>query len=287
MMLGSALQQTVSKLSTNDIEDAHLEARVLLSHVLKRSPVDIYTEPEYNLSQEQEQGLQQLVERRLQREPSAYLINHKEFYGSNFYVDHRVLIPRPETELLVEETLKFIHGNIINHIQSTKPLVIADIGTGCGNIAISLALNINNVKIYAVDISPSALEVAIINCKLHKATDRIILLQGNLLEPLPEAAHLMVANLPYITTSELAKLSPEIYYFEPMVALDGGGEGLDLINQLLKQVKQKNHPCHLLIEIGAGQEQLIATLIEKHLPHATFEFIPDSNGIKRVIKINT
>lgn len=287
MTSSNALQETASTLSINNIEDAHLEARVLLGHVLKQSPTDLYSKTEYSLSPEQEQRLQQLIKRRLHREPSAYLINHKEFYGLDFYVDHRVLIPRPETELLVEEALKFVQNNISNPLHSIKPLVIADIGTGCGNIAISLALNSNNTKIYAVDISPSALEVAALNCNIHNVTDRIILLQGNLLEPLTETVDLIVANLPYIVTSELAQLSPEILHFEPMAALDGGKQGLDHIDQLLNQGKERiHHSCHILLEIGDSQEQPVAALVKEHLPNATFDFIPDWNSTKRIIEIN-
>ncbi len=287
MISGIALQRTTSTLSINNIEDAHLEARILLSHVLQQSPTDLYSKPEYSLSPEQQQKLQELVKRRLQREPSAYLINHKEFFGLDFHVDHSALIPRPETELLVEETLKFVQSHINNLVDLVKPLVIADIGTGCGNIAISLALNSNDTKIYAVDISPSALEVASLNCHTHNVTDQIILLQGNLLEPLTETVDVIVANLPYIPTPELAKLSPEIHNFEPMIALDGGRQGLDHIGQLLRQAKEKiHHSCRILLEIGADQEKSVATLITEHLPNATFEFIPDWNGIKRIIGIN-
>ena len=276
--MGNTLQQIAKTLRINNIEDAHVEARMLLGHILHRSPAGLYSEPEYSLNDEQKQGLEQLVERRLQREPSAYITNCREFYGINFYVDHRVLIPRPETELLVEEALKFA--------QPEKPLVIADIGTGCGNIAISLVLHMSNARMYAVDISASALEVAGINCILHKVTDRVILLQGNLLEPLTEPVDLIVANLPYIATPELMQLSPEIYCFEPPEALDGGTKGLNLINQLLRQVKEMgNRPTRLLLEIGTGQAQLVSNVVKKHLPNATSKFIPDLNGIERVIEI--
>jgi release factor glutamine methyltransferase len=284
-MLGKILQQTTKTLNSGDIEDAHLEARILLGYVLEKSPVDLYTEPAHVVTQEQKMYLQQVIERRLKREPAAYIINRKEFYGIDFFVDNRVLIPRPETELFVSEALKFAQTHINS---STKPLIVADIGTGCGNIAITLALNVPKLKIYATDISASALEVARINCEYYKVTDRVILLQGNLLEPLPENMDLIVANLPYITTTELPKLSPEIRDFEPITALDGGKEGLDHVNHLLKQVREKlYHPCRLLLEIGAGQDQTTDILIKEHLPGASFKFIPDSNGIKRIVEINT
>jgi release factor glutamine methyltransferase len=286
MTLNRILQQTTEILSINNIEDAHLEARILVGRGLKKTPVELYTEIEHSLTQQEIENVQQLVEHRLRGEPAAYITNHKEFYGIDFYVDHRVLIPRPETELLVEEALKFARSYRESSIDSTSILTVADIGTGCGNIAISLALNISNIKVYAVDISSSALEVARRNCTHYKVTDRVTLLQGNLLDPITESVDLIIANLPYIATSELAKLRSEIYYFEPKVALDGGKEGSDQIHQLIRQASKKiHHPCHLLLEIGAYQEQAVTTIAKRYLPSAVFKCISDLNNIKRVIEI--
>jgi release factor glutamine methyltransferase len=283
MTLVQALQQSAHTLSLNGIEDSHIEARMLLGHITKLSPAQIYTQTEQTLSQEQEDNLQELVQRRLRREPSAYIVNHREFYGTDFYVDSHVLIPRPETELLVDTALEFTGSGLA---RPTKPLIIADIGTGCGAIAISLALNLPRSKIYATDVSSSALEVASLNCNYHKVTDRVILLQGNLLEPLPEPIDLLVANLPYIKSSELANLSPEIIKFEPRLSIDGGASGLDYIHQLLKQAGGRINPegC-LLLEIGQNQEKEVSRLIQSCLDKVDFEFISDLNGIKRAAKI--
>ena len=287
MTLGQALQQVTSIFSANNIEDAHLEARVLLGHVLKLSAAKLYTEAEQNLNKEQEESLRRLLERRLHKEPVAYIINHKEFYGLDFYVDHRVLIPRPETELLVEEALKFAKGRDNKPASRNKPSMVVDIGTGCGNIAICLALNITNIKIFAVDISPPTLEVARLNCEHHKVTGKITLLRGDLLEHITKPVDLIVANLPYIKSSELDTLNPESAIFEPRVALDGGKEGLKQISRLLKQTKEKTlQRCCLLVEIGKGQEYLVVKLANQYLPNATVELIPDLNKIKRVVKIN-
>lgn len=286
MTLEQTLKQAINIFSVNNIEDPHLEARVLLEHLLNLSAAELYTELGQNLSREQEENFHRLVERRLHREPTAYIVNRKEFYGIDFYVDQRVLIPRPETELLVEEALKFAKSQIDNAVFGEKPLLIADIGTGCGNIAISLALNLTKIKVYAVDISPSALEVTSLNCKYHKITEQVSILHGNLLEPIAEHIDLIVANLPYIKSSELPSLSPEISHYEPRIALDGGQEGLDQISQLLKQTKDKiRQQCCLLLEIGKGQEHPVVALINQYLPNARVELISDSNGIKRVSKI--
>lgn len=286
MTLAQALQRSASTFNLNAIEDSHIEARILLGYILKLSPAQLYTQPERPLSQEQVASLQELIERRLCREPTAYIVKHREFYGIDFFVDSRVLIPRPETELLVEAALKLAKSRTNYLSSSGRPFLIADVGTGCGAIAISLALNLPHIKVYATDISLSALEVARLNCESHNVTEQIILLQGNLLEPVPGPVDLTVANLPYIESSELANLSPEITNFEPRVAIDGGQSGLDQIRQLLEQAKEKIHPrgC-LLLEIGQKQETAVVSLINRYLPKARFEFIPDLNRIKRLVKI--
>ena len=255
---------------------------MLLGHITKLSPVQIYTQTEQTLSQEQERSLHELIERRLRQEPTAYIVNQREFYGIDFYVDSRVLIPRPETELLVDTALEFLK----NSTCLPSPILIADIGTGCGAIAISLTLNLPQSKIYATDVSYSALEVARLNCEHHKVTRQVTLLQGNLLEPVPEPVDLIVANLPYVRNSELENLSPEITRFEPRTAIDGGKNGLKCIRQLLEQAEEKTSPrgC-LLLEIGQNQEREVIHLIHSCLNKVSFKFISDLNGINRVVKI--
>jgi release factor glutamine methyltransferase len=279
MTLTQVLQQSAHILSVNGIEDSYIEARMLLGHITKLPPVQIYTQTEQTLSQEQERDLHKLIERRLRREPTAYILNRREFYGIDFYIDSRVLIPRPETELLVDAALEFSKNTYL-------PL-IADIGTGCGAIAVSLALNLPQIKIYATDISHPALEVARLNCENHKVTRQVTLIQGNLLEPVPEPVDLIVANLPYVSSSELDNLSPEITVFEPRTAIDGGENGLKYIRQLLGQAGEKINPqgC-LLLEIGQNQEQEVIHLINSYLNKVSLTFIPDLNGINRVVKIN-
>ena len=137
MILAQALQQSAHIFSLNGIEDSHFEARSLLQHLLRISPAQLYAQTEQVLSKEQVKALRELVERRLHREPTAYIVGYKEFYGVDFYVDSRVLIPRPETELLVEEAVGFARSRSNHHSSAPRPLLIADVGTGCGAIAIS------------------------------------------------------------------------------------------------------------------------------------------------------
>lgn len=286
MILAQALRQSTHILSINGIEDSYVEARILLGHIMKLSRAQIYARLEQTLSLEQKSGLQRLIERRLCREPTAYIVNCKEFYGIDFYVDSRVLIPRPETELLVEAALEFANGNSTWLLSHPNPVLIADVGTGCGAIAISIALNLPQSRVYAMDISSSALEVAKLNCEYHEVSERVILLNGNLLEPVPGVVDIVVANLPYVKSLELLDLDPEVAGYEPSIALDGGRSGLNLIRQLLKQAGEKINPrgC-LLLEIGQKQEEEVVRLIYRYFRKVECKFIPDLNGINRVVRV--
>ena len=221
-----------------------------------------------------------LVKRRLNREPSAYIIGHREFYGLDFLVTTSVLIPRPETELIVEKAI-----DTANRLYYPNCL-IADIGTGSGNIAIALAANLPQVKIYAADVSDSALEIARINSQKHALADRIIFLRGNLASPLPEPVHMIVANLPYIKEAELAQLMPEISQFEPAAALDGGDDGLNKIEELLSQAgKRLLQNGVILLEIGHDQGKAVYELAKTHFPNSDIVIYPDLAGIDRVLSI--
>ena len=151
--------------------------------------------------------------------PAAYITGHREFYGLDFAVNSSVLVPRPETELLVEKALELARERSLS--------TIADIGTGCGAIAVSLAVNLPQTRIYATDISAPALEVALSNCRKHGVTDRVTLLEGDMLAPLPEPVDLIVANLPYVREPEMTGVNT--LGFEPPLALNGGPDGLDKI----------------------------------------------------------
>ncbi len=278
------LKQTLSRartiLTASNIEDTSLESELLLRHALEISRVQLYLNLDHKLSLREDEAFRHLIKRRINHEPTAYITEHREFYGLDFYVDPRVLIPRPESELLVEKALELAQ----NHPVST----IAEAGTGCGAIAISLALNLPQAKIYATDISPPALEVAAINCQKHGVVSRICLLQGNILEPLPEPVDLIVANLPYIKDSEMKELSPEIQMFEPRLALAGGDDGLDKIGQLLSQAIDKvGTGGSILLELGAGQAPQATFLAKRCFPSANVELVLDPMGINRILKISS
>ena len=274
MTLKQALSHARRMLADNNADDASLECELLLRHALQVSRVELYMDLDREISPGEAEVFWHLINRRLNHEPTAYIMEHREFYGLDFHVDPRVLIPRPESELLVEKALELAQNRPIS--------TIAEIGTGCGAIAISLALNLPLAKIYATDISASALKVALLNCQKHEVADRICLLQGNLLEPLPEAVDLIIANLPYVRELEL----PNSVNSEPLLALNGGSDGLERIRQLCSQLGNKLRPkgC-LLLEIGQGQRRAVTTFLRSLFPSAEIEVAPDLSGIDRVVRL--
>jgi release factor glutamine methyltransferase len=286
MTISQALISSAQFLHLNGIKDSHLQARIILQNILNFKPAQLFSASNHVLKKKEVERLWTLILRCLSNEPLAYLVGHKEFYEYDFYVDSRVLIPRPETELIVESALECINGLRDTNLYREKPLVIADIGTGCGAIAVALALKSPDSTIYAIDTSEKALQVARVNCKRHLVDQRIKLLHGNLLEPLPQPVDVIVANLPYIMNSEFKKLSPEIIYFEPSEAILGGEDGMRVIEGLLSQLEGKVfHHTSLFLEIGKGMDVKLISLLKRHVPNANYSFIADYSGIKRVAKI--
>jgi len=273
--LKQALSRAREILTANNIEDAPLESELLLRQALKMSRVQLYLDLNHELSPKQEETFWHLIKRRLNREPIAYITGHREFYGLDFYINPSVLVPRPESEMLVEKAISLAQ----NHPLST----IAEIGTGCGAIAISLALNLPQAKIYATDISAAALEVARFNCQKHGVLNRIYLLEGDMLAPLPEPVDFIVANLPYVEELEL----PQMDSFEPQLALNGGPDGLEKIRRLCRQVSDKLRPegC-LLLEIGQGQARAVTAFLHSLFTFARIEVAPDLSGIGRVVSLS-
>jgi len=274
--LKQALAHVREVLADNDIEDAPLEGELLLRHVLGISRTQLYTDLNRELGPAHEEAFRRLIERRCRGEPAAYITGHREFYGLDFHVDHRVLIPRPESELLVEKAINLARGRIIS--------AVAEIGTGCGAIAISLALNLPEARIYASDISAAALEVARFNCRRHGVIDRVCLLEGDMLDPLNEPVDLIIANLPYVKESELPAAGP--LSFEPALALDGGPGGVSRIGSLCRQAgsRLRSGGC-LLLEIGQGQAEAVTTLLHGVFPTARIEVSADYGGIERVVSV--
>ncbi|RPI50066.1 MAG: peptide chain release factor N(5)-glutamine methyltransferase, partial [Chloroflexi bacterium] len=222
-----------------------------------------------------------LAARRAQREPLAYITGHREFFGLDLAVDGRVLVPRPETELLVERALSLAR-------RLPEPAVIADVGAGSGAIAVALAVHLPAATIYALDEAPGPLAVTAENARRHGVEERVHCLQGDLLSPLPEAMHLVCANLPYVGSEEWEALAPEIREHEPRAALDGGPGGLEVIRRLLATAGPYLRPGGaILLEIGAGQGPAARALAGEHFPQARAELLPDYAGLDRLLVVQT
>lgn len=284
MSLKEALRKAETIITSHDIPDARVEAELLLMHCLRIGKVELYTRLDQPLSSVEASNFWSLVQRRLQREPTAYIVKQCQFYGIDFYVDPRVLIPRPESELLVEMALEFAKRGFA--LGGT--CLLADVGTGSGAIAIALALHLPQAEIYALDVSEAALEVAAINCARHGVDKRVHLLPGDMLQPLPQPVHVIMANLPYISNADLSRLAPEIRDFEPIVALAGGADGLGVVRRLLPQAGEKLLPGGaILVEIGEGQGAAITELARRYFPTSSIDLVPDLSGIDRVVRVQT
>ncbi len=271
MKLKRALEHGRKLLASASIAESHLEGELLLREALELNRTELYLELENDITPQQETSYLKLLKRRLSGEPSAYILKRREFYGLEFYVDDRVLIPRPETELLVEKALELVR-NYSNPI-------IADIGCGSGAIAVTLALKLPEAAIYAIDISAAALEVAHFNLARHGVTDRVTLLEGDLATPLAEKADIIVANLPYLKEEEATR-----NVSEPSSALSGGASGTGQMKRLCAQAGDKlNKGGVLLLEIGYGQAESMVSYIREVMPVAVVTVSRDLAGIERII----
>lgn len=266
-------------------DNPRLDAQLLLCAVLNKERSYLYMYSEQELADEQEIRWQDLLARRAQGEPVAYLLGTKEFYGLDFVVDRRVLIPRPETEILVEAALEICRQRLEG---GSCPLV-ADIGTGSGAIPVSIAVHEPRLPyLYAIDVSPDALDVARLNAQRHHVAARVRFLQGDLLAALPESIDLLLANLPYVGTTEQSSMLPDVLDYEPHLALFSGPAGLDLLARLLHEASQSNKlrpGAILLLEIGYQQKAPLTKLANEIWPHARVTCLRDLAGWDRVLKI--
>ena len=253
----------------------------MLMNVMRMQRHDLFSQQETEVSPQQEEALAHILERRLQREPLAYILQYKEFYGVNLLVNPDVLIPRPETECMVEHALFMALMGM-----ETPELVVADVGTGTGAIAINLAMHLPAARIFAVDCADAVLDVAAYNIRAHNVGDRVSLGKGDLLEPIPEPVDLILANLPYVPSDRIPNLQPEIRW-EPQQALDGGPDGLDLIRRLLQQApsKLKEHGI-ILLELDPEQVPAVEAMAKESFPGAELSVEKDLTQRDRIFVIN-
>jgi len=260
-----------------------IDAALLLMHVLGADRAALIAHPERELTGEQVEAYRALIEQRAAGKPVPYLTGRRAFYNLDFVVTPAVLIPRPETEHLIEATLEWAQ----QWAEGRRGLCIVDVGTGSGAIAVTLAANLPDARVWAVDVSAAALDVARLNAERYGVIERITFVQGDLLQPLIVAgaqADAIAANLPYIARDELGTLA--VARYEPRLALDGGADGLDLIRRLLEQAPRVlAHPGLLLMEIGAGQGARVCALAEATFPGARVRLLHDYAGHDRVVVV--
>jgi len=286
MQIRTALNQATKLLTDKKIPSAHLDAELLLLFVLKKTKEFIYTHSEIKLSSAQLQKFNTLVSKRAQHLPLAYLTHQQGFFGLDFWVNQNVLIPRPESEILVEQTLK-----LVSQFFKNQKVVLADIGTGSGCLAISLEKNLAQAQIYAVDISTTALYVARKNSRRNQTQSKIKFYGGDLLAPLKnKACDIILANLPYIPRAYAKKLN-QFYNqglkYEPGSALYSGADGLEHYRRFFGQIKNlKSKPQFVLIEIDSSQVVKLKKIILQNLPQAKIEIIQDLNKKDRFLQIN-
>lgn len=238
------------------ISSARLDAEVLLAHALGVPRVMLYARFDQPLKAEELDRVRGLVQRRARGEPVAHLVGEKEFWSLPFFVTKDVLIPRPDTEVLVEVALELVRG-------VAEPRIL-DVGTGSGAIAIALARELSAAHVVAADRSPAAVGVAQRNVERHQVQDRVTVVEGDLLEEIQGTFDLVVANLPYIRTGEMAGLMAEVRDFEPRDALDGGADGLDPIRRLIAAAPRVL-PAGGWIALEAGHDQVqeVAGILER------------------------
>ena len=279
MIISEALRRGTRLVQGTGSDEARLEAELLLMHALRTDRVRLYQRLQDELPTRSGDYYQRLLGRRLVHEPTPYIIGHKEFLGMEFEVARSTLIPRPETETLVELAIDFARDRYANN-----RFTAVDAGTGSGVIAIALAYKLPKARVIATDVSKRALALARRNARRHGVAARVEFVEGDTLLPVELRADVIAANLPYVTTADWLATPPEIREWEPRRALDGGGDGLRYIRRLFRQAPEKlARKGALFAEIGDRQGASARTLAKEAFPEAEVDVRPDLAGRDRVI----
>lgn len=292
--IASLLAQGSHYLAEHNIKDAVTSARLLLANILSIDHTSILLNQTNSVQKEQADLYWRLLHRRAKHEPIDYLLQSRPFRDLALSINQYTLIPRSETEQLVELVLDYIAK--YKPVDNATPLRIADIGTGSGAIAVSLAYHLRkrnyNVHIYAADTSSAALNTAKQNAATYRLEDRITFLRSDLLAPFDSsefpACDILVANLPYVPRERIATLEPEVRDYEPILALDGGEDGLDLYRSLLEQLETQDwRPEALFFEIDETHGEAIAQLLHHYDVKAAVEIGKDLAGMDRFATLIT
>jgi len=278
--LGALLDWTAKHLAQKDAEFPRLDAEVLLAHVVGCKRIDLYgLRFAEEASPEVRNKYKELIRRRIEGCPVAYLVGKKEFHGLEFQVSPAVLIPRPDSEHVVLECLALAKG-------MAAPRIL-DVGTGSGNLAVTLAKVLPAAQVTAIDKSADALAVAKTNAARQGVLEKMRFLQGDLLDPIPagELFHFVMSNPPYIAQEDIGKLAPGVRDFEPHLALDGGPGGFTLFDRLIEQARRYLQPGgYLLVEIGSPQEKEARERLGRYKEYELAPTIHDYSRHPRVLK---
>ena len=280
VMLRDAWLAAAADLESAEIDDARFEAEVLLRHATGLSRAQLYASLTDEIDPAAQQRFEAAIAERTTRKPLAYITGTREFYRLEFRVTPDVLIPRPESELLVDAALDHMRQARIRSPQ------VADVGAGSGAVGIALAKHRRGVSLICTDVSRDALLVARDNAQRLLKRPRASFVQGDLLTPLPGPFHCVVANLPYIPEERLDELEPEVAEHEPRVALTPGTRGTELILRLITQLPSRLHPNGLaVLEVDPGQESAIADAARQMLPNAEITILNDISEQPRAVRI--
>jgi release factor glutamine methyltransferase len=276
------MKSAIEHLQKQGMDDARLNVELLLAHALDLQRIQLYTNFDKPLTAEEVGRFRGLFERRLKREPVQYIIGSVNFMGMHFDVDPRVLIPRPETETLIEQIILFSR-----RYQENETIRMLEIGTGSGNIAIAAAKFVKNAQVQAIDISPDAIAVAKKNAHLHQVDSRIDFICADIFEsleqPFQTKYNLVVSNPPYVSNDEWENLQPEIKNFEPLVAVTDGKDGFKFYRRIIEIVPEYVEPGGgLILEVGIDQAEEVLRLLE-NAGLKQVQITPDMQGVPRVV----
>lgn len=273
--------QVRDDLATFGVADASIEAETIVRHGLSLDRTQFFAELDRQIGTDEMASINELAARRKVGEPLAYILGNREFYGLEMYVNKHVLVPRQETELLVDKVLDFAER------RAGESMTIADVGTGSGAIAVALASRLPQATVYATDSSEAALAVADVNRRRHDVADRVHLCHGDLLSVLPGPVDAIVSNPPYVAAGELPGLPPDVRR-EPRAALDGGHDGLRVTERLLMEATAHlNERGQALVEIAPQQLESVVAVAQQAFPSATVGFDRDLLGLPRVVVVKT
>ena len=278
MRVAEARAGATGRLAAAGAQEPAIEAEVLVREAMGADRVQYLTSLREALPLDSEAMLDGLLRRRETGEPLAYILGRREFYGLDFAVGPDVLVPRQETELLVDLVLQ--HAATMS-----APPVVADVGTGSGAVAVAVAVNLPGATVFATDVSDAALAMAEANASRHGVSSRVKLLRGDLLEPVPSAVSIVVSNPPYLSSATIGELQAEVQR-EPRAALDGGRDGLSLISRLIRQAPTRlKEGGALLVEIDPPQADAVTTMARSAFPGATVSIARDLLGRSRAVSV--